>query len=253
MEPYPHHYARRVKVDELPIDSTLCFVLDELQKMETQLGDRIEGHYNGIEHHVVESRVIEAKESFITLEMALAEVDQGRSTMEKQSDDLKLEVHCMNHLLERDNMVNSQGTPGLIHNMETTSPAVTATGPDRHRSASHTREHESRMVNPAHVPANGMSHTTIPLRAADSSLDSCRGMSHGAQFDGGRAGQGCLPKLNFPMFSGEDPQLWRSRCKNYFEMYAVESLLWLRVASMHFEGVAARWWQSVERRFRTAN
>jgi hypothetical protein len=60
--------------------------------------------------------------------------------------------------------------------------------------------------------------------------------------------QGRLPKLQFPVFSGEDPQLWCLRCENYFDMYGVESSLWIRVASMHFEGSAARWLQSVEHR-----
>jgi hypothetical protein len=63
-----------------------------------------------------------------------------------------------------------------------------------------------------------------------------------SQFDGGRSCQGRLPKLNFPVFSGEDPQLWKSRYENYFGMYSVESSLWLRVTSMHFEGAATRWW-----------
>jgi hypothetical protein len=43
-----------------------------------------------------------------------------------------------------------------------------------------------------------------------------------------------------------------SRCENYFEMYGVESSIWVRVASMHMEGVAAHWLQSTERRVRSA-
>jgi hypothetical protein len=53
--------------------------------------------------------------------------------------------------------------------------------------------------------------------------------------------QGKLPKLNFPVFSGEDPQLWRSRCENYFDMYSTEQSMWFRVAGMHVEGVASCW------------
>jgi hypothetical protein len=79
--------------------------------------------------------------------------------------------------------------------------------------------------------------------------------SQGAQLavlsgDSMRDSQGRLPKLNFPVFSGENLQLWRFRCENYFEMYAVESSLWIRVASMHLKGVAARWFQSLEKRVR---
>jgi hypothetical protein len=47
-----------------------------------------------------------------------------------------------------------------------------------------------------------------------------------------------LPKLHFPVFNGDEPQLWRSRCENYFAMYGVEPSMWVRVATMHLEGSA---------------
>jgi hypothetical protein len=50
-----------------------------------------------------------------------------------------------------------------------------------------------------------------------------------SQVDLMRAQQGRLPKIQFPVFSGEDPQFWRTRCENYFDMYGVESPLWVRV------------------------
>jgi hypothetical protein len=65
-----------------------------------------------------------------------------------------------------------------------------------------------------------------------------------------RASQACLPKLNFPVFSGEDPQLWKFCCENYFDMYVVESSMWINIMSMHLEGTAAHWFQSVEKRVR---
>jgi hypothetical protein len=46
--------------------------------------------------------------------MACAEADQGRRLLEKQFDGLKLEVHRMNHLLERETMANPMGKPGII-------------------------------------------------------------------------------------------------------------------------------------------
>jgi hypothetical protein len=36
--------------------------------------------------------------------------------------------------------------------------------------------------------------------------------------DSGQLGQGRLPKLQFTVFMGEYPQLWRSRCENYFDI-----------------------------------
>jgi hypothetical protein len=38
-----------------------------------------------------------------------------------------------------------------------------------------------------------------------------------------------------------------------FEMYQTEPHMWARVAHMHFEGGAARWWQSVESTLATAS
>lgn len=52
-----------------------------------------------------------------------------------------------------------------------------------------------------------------------------------------------LPKLDFPSFDGENPQFWRTRCEKYFSVYGVHSDLWVRVATLHFTGNAARWLQ----------
>jgi hypothetical protein len=57
---------------------------------------------------------------------------------------------------------------------------------------------------------------------------------------------GNLPKLNFPSFDGTNPKLWQSKSEKYFNMYATEVNMWVQVATMHFEGVADRWLQSVE-------
>jgi hypothetical protein len=62
-----------------------------------------------------------------------------------------------------------------------------------------------------------------------------------------RSSQGRLPKIQFPVFNGEDPQLWKSRCESYFEMYGVESMIWVKVASMHLKGPSTHWLQSAER------
>jgi hypothetical protein len=67
-----------------------------------------------------------------------------------------------------------------------------------------------------------------------------------------RVDMGRLPKLNFPKFEGKNPKLWKSRCENYVEMYDVDEGIWVKNASMHFEGPAAHWLQSVEQRVRTA-
>jgi hypothetical protein len=54
-------------------------------------------------------------------------------------------------------------------------------------------------------------------------------------------GLGGLPKINFPVFDGSNPKLWQKQCEDYFDMYATEEFVWIKAATMHFHGVAARW------------
>jgi hypothetical protein len=46
--------------------------------------------------------------------------------------------------------------------------------------------------------------------------DSARSVQNPSHFDYVRSSQGKLPKINFPVFSGEELQLWHSYCENYF-------------------------------------
>jgi hypothetical protein len=114
MELYPQHYTRRSKADEGAVDVPLRLVLerlDEVQKMEVRLGDRIEDRCGGLERWVVETEQ-RAEERFVSLEMARTKAEQGCVEFEKQFDGLKLEVHRMNHLLERESMVKPYGQAG---------------------------------------------------------------------------------------------------------------------------------------------
>jgi hypothetical protein len=57
-----------------------------------------------------------------------------------------------------------------------------------------------------------------------------------------------MPKLNFPSFDGSSSKLWQSKCEKYLDMYNTKPHVWVKVSTMHFEGVATRWLQSVEPR-----
>lgn len=59
---------------------------------------------------------------------------------------------------------------------------------------------------------------------------------------------GGLPKLSFPSFDGTSPKLWQKRCEDYFDMYSIDEVVWVKVATMHFVGVDGRWLQSIEPR-----
>ena len=61
-----------------------------------------------------------------------------------------------------------------------------------------------------------------------------------------------LPKIDFPHFDGTCPKLWQQCCKDYFHLFGTHKSLWISVATMQFEGTAARWLQSVQRKVSTA-
>lgn len=65
-------------------------------------------------------------------------------------------------------------------------------------------------------------------------------------FQSGSVDLGHLPKLKFPMFDEENPKLWIRRSHDYFELYAVDQLVCVKVASMHFVGPVARWLSSLD-------
>jgi hypothetical protein len=40
--------------------------------------------------------------------------------------------------------------------------------------------------------------------------------------------------------------MWKAKCESYFEVFNTPSTLWVKLASMHFVGSTAFWWQSVD-------
>lgn len=78
-------------------------------------------------------------------------------------------------------------------------------------------------------------------------------IAHGGGYPRGGSNNhlGGLPKLKFPTFDGSSPKLWQTKCEKYFEMYATEEVVWVKVATKHFVGVAKRWLQSIKSRVAT--
>jgi uncharacterized protein YihD (DUF1040 family) len=56
--------------------------------------------------------------------------------------------------------------------------------------------------------------------------------------------------MEFPKFDGENPILWRDRCVLYFEVYGTHLTMKTRFALLNFQGSAATWLQTIERRGR---
>lgn len=56
------------------------------------------------------------------------------------------------------------------------------------------------------------------------------------------------PTMAFPVFTGDNPQLWRTLAEQYFQMFTVHELYWVPMAILNFSVTAAIWLQSVQRK-----
>lgn len=279
MEPFPFHYSRRFRVDDTvvasdaipasttavasssttkpPVLTDTTLLIEEMRRIMAEeiqrLGDCIDGRCVGIDDSIdrVEQRT---EERLISLEMGQAELEAGRASIEKKYDDVKLEVNRINRFLEREFMVESHGKPGIL---QARGPITERTPAGFSFDGGRGAREDDKFRTPGYgshfhtqVSGHGMNNDPPPRHVQFASeCDTSRGIFG----DGTRTAHGRLPKVHFPQFTGENPQLWKCRCESYFEMYSVEQSMWVKVASMHFEGTAARWLQSAEKRFKTTS
>jgi hypothetical protein len=136
------------------------------------------------------------------------------------------------------------GILGAYGSMGGRPPATSplADGPRGHRDAHHRREDSHGFVytqgllpHNGTLPGTNSFHPGVPF-------DSIAGRAQ----DQSSRYLGQLPKMNFPSFDGDSPKLWQKRAEDYFTMYSVDPIVWIKVSTMHFTGAAARWLQSVE-------
>jgi hypothetical protein len=121
-------------------------------------------------------------------------------------------------------------------------------GPEGHRFNNHLRENGFGSV---------MAYTQLSVKGSSSDPYSPLGrhlQKFGSHRFTGSTGtsitnsSGHWPKIPFPKFDGENPKLWQSRCETYFDMCGVGKSNWVRISSMYFDGLGARWLQSIEHR-----
>lgn len=56
---------------------------------------------------------------------------------------------------------------------------------------------------------------------------------------------GTIPPMTCPQFSGDNPQMWKVNCEQYFDVYGIRQAHWVKIATLNFSGNAAFWLQSV--------
>ena len=56
------------------------------------------------------------------------------------------------------------------------------------------------------------------------------------------------PSITCPQFSGENPNLWKTMCEQYFQMFGILPSFWVPMAALNFSGSAVVWLQSIQKR-----
>ncbi|XP_040381111.1 uncharacterized protein LOC121054722 [Oryza brachyantha] len=61
----------------------------------------------------------------------------------------------------------------------------------------------------------------------------------GLVFSGNFSVGGSVPPMTCPQFNGDNPQMWKANCEQYFDVYGIHPFNWVKVATLNFTGNAA--------------
>ena len=56
------------------------------------------------------------------------------------------------------------------------------------------------------------------------------------------------PFICFPQFTGENPNLWKILCEQYYSMFGIHHTLWVPMAALNFSAAAFVWLQAIQKR-----
>lgn len=71
--------------------------------------------------------------------------------------------------------------------------------------------------------------------------EDCRDQRRGHQKFG--SNRLTIPKIQFPVFDGTNPRIWRSKCQDFFELYDVPESMKATLASLNMDENASKWLQ----------
>ena len=54
------------------------------------------------------------------------------------------------------------------------------------------------------------------------------------------------PKLELPIFVGDDPRVWLRKCPKFFNVYQIPTQAWIDTIEMYLEGKAEVWFQGLK-------
>jgi hypothetical protein len=255
------HYTRLQNMEFGAMDPNMKLVLNELMKLRTEMKDRFVSQEAAFtkrlnevtaEDRIRDARVTNLEESSAVIDKSFPE---WRPELHSSITTIKLELSKRNTFFDRDARTTSSPS-GLIPVGSAAAHPVAAANADgpvgHHVDMNHRDVGFGHVFTHTHVLVMGTIH---PLKSP-ARIESLHGtkLLRGPSADhDARVQIGKLPKINFSRFEGDNPVLWQSRCVSYFDIYGVDSSVWVKVASMHFNGPATRWLQLVDRCVRTAS
>jgi hypothetical protein len=246
---------RFTEIDE-SVTKRLTDIDDALTKHLTDLDLNWERHITDSEvRQSALSEVEQRQEALVsTIVKSTGALESWRQESKGAMDDLELKMSKLTQLMDRSILGNPQaltglisGSPPIMEQAAERSPAgITVARPSGHHIETTTRvDGIGESSHQSHYPANGMALVSNSVVTT----------FHGPVYDNHphvlhpestNHDNGCLPKLNFPIYEGENTRLWISTAEDYFDMYDVPPVRWVKVSRMHFKGPATRWIESLE-------
>ncbi|CAO2166027.1 unnamed protein product [Urochloa humidicola] len=235
------------------MDPSLKLILDELKgvvtsvtDLKTSLAERIDGVEKALGDH------------FQSVEQAAQQLEDWKPKVEASVEDLRVEIGALRKTVNRVVLDSSPSpAPGIFAKPPASavnpSSSFKGEGQEDNSAVNSSGKGLGTVFTHTHLPLKGMNTGSAPRIQRSASHTDLHSEDVRSQFQEELRGSRSLPsnskipKVHFPVFSGDNPRLWIKRSEDYFELYSLNSSVWIKFATMQFEGVAARWLQSVEK------
>jgi hypothetical protein len=131
-----------------------------------------------------------------------------------------------------------QDVPPLLGTL----PAGTDLGLSHGESSLHRGATPGVPVAPAFTPVAGTANFQTPLSLHSVVSGSENSVNHLLA----HMGQ-ANPSLQFPVFDGDNPQMWQTLAEQYFAMFSIHESYWVSMATLNFVGSPKIWLHSVQK------
>jgi len=215
------------------MDPHLKTILDEIKgvsasvaNLKASVSERIDGVERSLDDRLKR------------IEVAAGDVGDWKPKVDASIDDLRLELAAMRKTVNRVILDSTPAagagilaTPGSA--VALPSAGNKADGPDGHRVDFDHRESASEVVyTHTHSPVKGTPIEPPKPVIPPSSQFPWSSSDHASRGGSGPSSYSRVPKLQCPVFDGENPKLWIRHTVDYFELSQVDPSIWIKLSSL---------------------